>query len=167
MFLKYLSLLAFSHVALAVPIDVYPSANFKLGVPLYTQYQDGLNGVNFGAITIDINLTISDVEQEGERNFTWITFQHPSEPEGQLGEPIWNMSCTAIAKKGFEGVAEFTLKDIHPWITAGVNASGVRDGTSGIQCPEGKCVSEICQGQEIPVIDTESNDCALKRDGLV
>ncbi|OCF57582.1 hypothetical protein L486_05041 [Kwoniella mangroviensis CBS 10435] len=140
MLLKYLTLLGLSHVAIAIPIDVYPSANFKLGVPLYTQYQDDLNGVKFGAITIDINLTISNIEQEGERNFTWITFQYPSKPEDKLGEPIWNMSCMAMAKKGFEGVAEFTLKDAYPWITAGVNASGVRDGTSGIQCPEGKCV---------------------------
>ncbi|WWD02244.1 hypothetical protein V865_000282 [Kwoniella europaea PYCC6329] len=130
MFFRYLSFLGLSH--------------------------DELDGVKFGAITIDIDLTISDVEQEGERDFTWITFQHPSEPEGKLGEPIWNMSCTAKAKKGFEGVAEFTLTDTYPWITAGVNASGVRDVTSGIQCPEGKCVSEICQGQEIPVIDTVS-----------
>ncbi|WVW85469.1 hypothetical protein I302_107507 [Kwoniella bestiolae CBS 10118] len=154
MFYQCLAFLIISYTGLAIPVEELPSANFKVGVPLYTKYQDHINGAKFGAVTVDVNLSMSKADLQGRRDFTWTTFQHPQQAAGEIGEPIWNMSCSATAKAGFDGVAEFTLKDEYPWITAGVNATGVRDGTSGKQCPTGQCLSQLCEGQELPVIDT-------------
>ncbi|WWC63471.1 uncharacterized protein I303_106074 [Kwoniella dejecticola CBS 10117] len=148
--------LIFLRMSIAIPVLDSPSANFRVRIPLYTAYIDPVQ-TKFGAISVDINLTIDNAAQEGKRDFNWITYVHPMEPEAKVRTPIWNMSCTAIAKKAFDGLAEFTFTDEYPWVTAGVNASGVQDGSAGIQCPTGRCLSEICEGLEVPVIDTFLN----------
>ncbi|WWC71432.1 uncharacterized protein I206_105388 [Kwoniella pini CBS 10737] len=156
MFSRFLiSFIIISQGVSAVPVIESTSANFIVGIPLYTEYVD-IDQTKFGAISVGINLTITNTAQEDKKDFNWITYAHPAELDEVVDKPLWNMSCTAIAKKAFDGLAEFTLKDEYPWITAGVNASGVQDGWAGIQCPQGQCLSN-CDGHERPVIDTFLN----------
>ncbi|WWC90507.1 uncharacterized protein L201_005443 [Kwoniella dendrophila CBS 6074] len=154
----YIFLTTIFSTALAYPVTDYKTATFKLGIPEYTKYTETSNSnsnispetiTKTGAVTVDISFELSDAVEEARKEFLWTTYEHPGDVGSGLGEVIWNMSCTAIARKGFEGNAEFTLKDEKPWIVAGTGDNGIKNGTAGIQC---SCSNENCTGA--PVIDT-------------
>ncbi|WRT68548.1 uncharacterized protein IL334_005525 [Kwoniella shivajii] len=142
--------------ALAIPVPPPSDSKFNLGIPLHTSYINGSNSADIrpGDITVIMEFTASEIGQGIKKDFHWITYEHDDTAKSDEITPIWNMTCFAIAKKAFEGPAEFTLQDHSPWITAGVNASGVQDGSAGISCPTGSCLSDECKGKELPLIDT-------------